>query len=206
MAVEYLAQRGHRHLAIVSSRPDDAVIRSRADGFAAAAGHRGLSSQVLIEDPPGAPTEGGPRFEYDLEPMRARIAHLAALSPLPTGLFVPNAELAVLTYRALAEQGLRPGEDVEVVCCNRNPLLLSLDPVPAVIDVRPGVVGRRAVKQLLWRMQHRHDASRVVINILPTLLEPHELGEGHGQPGSNRRGQAATAETAPEAGELEVAV
>ena len=56
-----------------------------------------------------------------------------------------------------------------VVCNNDRMYINPLDPAPAVVDIRPERIGRRAVAQLLWRIAHPEEPYESVM-IEPTLL------------------------------------
>jgi DNA-binding LacI/PurR family transcriptional regulator len=82
--------------------------------------------------------------------------------------------LTAALYPRLHQRGLQPGRDIEVVSCNNEwPLLLGLQPRPAVVDVHGARTGRRAVEQLVWRTQHR-DEPRVSVLLEPSLVAEEE--------------------------------
>lgn len=90
----------------------------------------------------------------------------------PLGLFLTMDVLAPCVYAELARVGLIVGEDIHVVTCNNErPYLNSLYPQPAVIDVRAAEIGRRAVFQLLQRIQFATEVP-VAVLIAPKLVEP----------------------------------
>ena len=86
------------------------------------------------------------------------------------GVFVSSDQVTATLYGLLAEQGIRPGKDLEIVSCNAEDLFLSsLSPRPASIDIRSAEVGARAVDVLIWRMENR-DASPSSVLIQPKLI------------------------------------
>jgi DNA-binding LacI/PurR family transcriptional regulator len=79
-------------------------------------------------------------------------------------------ELAVALYSGLYRNGIHPGRDVEIVSCNNErPLIQGLEPAPAEIDIHAEMVGRRAVEQLLWRLENL-TASYARIELEPELV------------------------------------
>jgi LacI family transcriptional regulator len=108
----------------------------------------------------------------DQQAMAAVVDRLAGLTPRPTGLFAWSDMFTAALYPTLHRRGLQPGRDIAVVSCNNEwPLLLGLQPRPAIVDIQGVKVGRRAVEQLLWRMQNRREP-RTVVLLTPTLIPP----------------------------------
>src|SRR5262249_9410823 len=94
----------------------------------------------------------------------------SALSPRPTGLFVPTDLATVSVYRKLNDRKIRPGADVEIVSCDKREDQLSmLDPQPMSIDLNREVIARLAVERLLWRMREGMESPSVRIVVGPKL-------------------------------------
>ena len=130
----------------------------------------GVSAAVLGDD----------RKEDNAEPIDAawiatQVDRLLALPSRPDGLLLPRAAAAGLLYKMLRQQGVEPGRDLKVVTCDRDSVLSALDPIPATIDVRPEVIGERAVEQVLWHIGHRHEPVRADLLVEPCLI----AGEEH---------------------------
>ncbi|MEI8037786.1 MAG: LacI family DNA-binding transcriptional regulator [Verrucomicrobiota bacterium] len=103
-----------------------------------------------------------------------RIALKAAWAKLshssPDGIFVYSDQITNALYALLAEQGVRPGRDIEIVSCNAEDIFLSvLNPRPATIDICSAEIGARAVDALIWRMKN-HNASPCSVIIRPKLI------------------------------------
>lgn len=93
------------------------------------------------------------------------------LDPMPTAIFCPSDVEAFVLYRYIAEQGLVAGVDVEVVgCSNMTSQLASLDPIPATFDLQVDVIARRAVEQLLWRVDNPTAQGTTKILVDPELV------------------------------------
>jgi LacI family transcriptional regulator len=73
----------------------------------------------------------------------------------PAGLFVPRDADTVNVQRLLGACGAKLGSEVVVVSCDKEEIRLSaLEPRPVSIDLGAKEIGARAVRQLLWRMEH----------------------------------------------------
>ena len=169
LAYEYLAGQGCRELAFVCTSPQWPLMRARAHGFLDAAGDAGAAGRayVVTDAAALAATYGGDVVYAPDAP--ALVARLAEAMPRPQGLFIGNDFMTAELYPLLKRAGLRPGRDVTIVSCDHEEArLTALDPRPASIDVGANQIGRRAVAQLLNRMQHP-DESPVSIDITPRL-------------------------------------
>ena len=90
----------------------------------------------------------------------------------PTGLFVTCDSLTAKLYSMLKLIGIQPGEDIEIISCNNEvSLLAGLEPKPAIIDIRPEQIGKKAVEQLRWRITHPEDEDQITIEVQPKLLK-----------------------------------
>jgi DNA-binding LacI/PurR family transcriptional regulator len=93
-----------------------------------------------------------------------------ALSPRPTGVFVPVDRVTLRVYRHLARRGIEVGKDIQIISCDNEAELLSLmEPTPESIDLNRRAVARLAVERLLWRMKNGPAAPAVVITVSPAL-------------------------------------
>ena len=90
---------------------------------------------------------------------------------------MPRDPLAVKVYRALREHGVEPGRDLDTIACDNNNILSGLNPRPATIDVRPELIGARAVDQLIWRMENAYTPVRSICLVEPRLVLPEEVGK-----------------------------
>jgi len=169
MACEYLANRGHERVAAIHCDPTHLGFIARARGFEDAAREAGLFYEIIVDQANDATPEYLSRDGAHFDALVDRL--LAIDGPMPTGLFVPRDAMTVRMYRALRQRGIRPGRDIELISCDNIPVLEGLDPKPTTIDVRPGEIGRRAVEQLLWRINKR-DAPMNVTSLVEPLLVP----------------------------------
>ncbi|GAB4111104.1 MAG: LacI family DNA-binding transcriptional regulator [Phycisphaeraceae bacterium] len=168
IAAEYLISRGHTRLALLNLKPDHMGYPVRSQAFVEAARERGCEAHLLVE---GEIDRSSPFVaEFDEESVADLVDHYLALKDRPTGLFVPRDSLTVMVYHALRARGVEPGRDVEVISCNNEPVLAGLDPRPATIDLRPEIIGRQAVDQLIRRIHASHDPVSVVSAVEPKLI------------------------------------
>lgn len=166
MAAQYLLERGHRHLAFVSSARHHAAFAARRETFLEALADK-VGEVPVLEGRPGTTTD-----EIVDEVMRLAKA-LLALKPRPTGIFVASDDAMLTLFNCLQLAGLRPGRDLELIGCNNDPPYISqMRPRPATIDIKLDIVGQRAVEQLLWRMNHRNEESRSEVLVKPVLIAP----------------------------------
>lgn len=174
VAAEYLIDRAHRHIACLHCNTTHIGFEVRAQSFVDWACDAGIDSATIIRD---AGSDKMSQEEQDSQGYIDKlVGQLVDASPRPTGLFVPRDPLAVKVYRSLRERGLEPGRDITVISCDNNIILAGLNPRPATIDVRPDVIGTRAVDQLIWRMENPFAPVRSVCLVEPRLVLPEEVG------------------------------
>ena len=163
LAATHLLAKGHKHLAYLGIGG-----WQRGKCFAAAIREAGASVEILEAE--GLITMRDDLNEVNPLAFTALVDRLTNLSPRPTGLFVWSDMLTAALYPYLYNQGMHPGRDLDMVSCNNEwPILLGLQPKPAVIDIQGVKVGQRAVDQLLLRIQQPRE-SRVTIVLDPTLI------------------------------------
>lgn len=172
LAANYLISRGHKRLIMLDSS-DPARVRSawinRWYGFEETAEAAGVSVEMIIsptstEDTALMRTSEAQQVYYDI--LKSKILE----GNKPTGIFCTCDSTTAATYPILRRLGLNVGTDVEIVSCNNEQSILSgLDPLPASIDIRPEIIGKRAVEQLRRRIMNPEHDGRVVIEIKPRL-------------------------------------
>ncbi|MBI1336320.1 MAG: LacI family DNA-binding transcriptional regulator [Phycisphaera sp.] len=176
LAAGHLIERGHRRIAVIHCDPSHLGFTARVQGFEAAAREAGVASVTIVDAEAQTYIQAA---SGSIAPYDALIDQLVATrgaGAVPTGLFVPRDALTIRMYRALRLRGLQPGRDIEIVSCDNIPALDALDPRPATIDVRPQEIGRRAVEQLVWRIDHR-DAPMNVTTMIEPMLVPGDACE-----------------------------
>lgn len=169
MALEYLKQLGHQQVAFLHVNSCHMGFSQRAEAFEAAALDAGIGVDILTDD--NQPLVMSAKEELDQQRIGNMIDRLLELPKRPTGVFVPRAALMALVYRRFHQLGITPGKDMQFIACDYHPMLEGLFPVPAAIDIQPEIVGRQAVEQLFWRMDHQHDPVRVDMKVQPRLIQ-----------------------------------
>lgn len=170
MAAQYLADRGHRHLAFLSHDANHEAFIVRRKTFCSAAERLGARVLVLESDAAWGPAASPAVVVSEL------VSRLVAEYPRPTGCFCVADDAMLAAVSGLERAGIRCGKDIELIGCNNDPQLMAqMHPRPATIDIRLDQVGERAVEQLLRRMQNP-DESRTEVLIKPVLV-PADDGE-----------------------------
>lgn len=175
LAANYLLKRGRRCCAalgpyIYTDGRHTVIGGDRFVSFVETVRAAGGRAVTLIE--PDITPRPETSSEQRDELMDRQIRRLAKANPRPTGLFLWATEMVPAAYRCLREQGVEPGRDIDVVTCNlERPFLAAVEPKPAVVDIREGYIGKRAVEMLLWRIRNP-DAPVEKIVVAPQLLEP----------------------------------
>lgn len=173
VAAEYLVRRGHRLVATLNPLAGWQVLETRCDAFELTA-RRGNATVSRLEL-----ASGPDEVIFSMAPaaLEARVAQLAdrlaAIPPAerPTGLFLPDAPIALAFYRCAPSRGLVVGRDVDVISFGLHPGYAGLSPTPAYVGVGESLRGTRAVNQLLWRIANPKEAGGVEVSIDPELVE-----------------------------------
>jgi LacI family transcriptional regulator len=173
LAADHLAQRGHRRVAFFNPKPGQVQFEKVKLAFLAACQEAGLQASALEVEPPKQLAWPLPAITQQANVDRLVAEWLALPARTrPTALFVPSDRTATQLYTTLERRQLRPGKDVSVLSCNNErSLVANLEPGLTTIDVHAEAIGRRAVDQLVWRIQHPEDVHPVQILIEPTLAE-----------------------------------
>lgn len=167
LAADYLLAREHHRLALIGHH-DTASDSTRGKAFLERIQQAGLAATDHWRDPLFQETSDVQQIHR--ENLIDLVDEMLALSPQPTGLFVHADAITQSLYPILQERGMCPGQDIEVVSCNNETLLLNgLNPRPATVDIHCSEIGRRAVEQLLRRIEHPN-ASRVLLALEPELV------------------------------------
>jgi DNA-binding LacI/PurR family transcriptional regulator len=168
LAARYLLDQRHRHLGFLDPTPGFYTeIRGRA--FSQEAEGKAMSVQ-LIRTEPISNSPVAPPPSASVAAIERAVEQWAVLSPRPTGLFVPTDAMSVVVYRRLAQLGVRPGQDVQIISCdNQQEHLSLLHPAPESIDLSRQTIARLAVERLLWRMKEGNASPPVRITVSPVL-------------------------------------
>jgi DNA-binding LacI/PurR family transcriptional regulator len=180
MAADYLKERGHKSVAVITTDPDYSAIVQRNEAFLAHATKLGLTVHPLL----GKANPGGTSY-LEIAPLHGESTDLARrlleCTPKATGLYLPVDHFCGSFFRALREAGKKPGRDFDAILGNYNPVIYhNLDHSPAAIDVNLPMLVRKVIDHLLWRIENPAAAGRIGITVSPRLLQP-EPGNGNGR-------------------------
>jgi LacI family transcriptional regulator len=169
MAADYLAQHGHKAVAVISTDPDYSAVARRVKAFVDRATELKLPVHTILgKSNPGvsylevAPAHG----ESD-----TLVKMLLASAPRATGLYIPVDHFCGSFFRALREAGKTPGQDFEAILGNYNPVIYhNLDHLPPAIDINLTTLVRKVFDHLFWRIENRTISGRIGITISPSLV------------------------------------
>ncbi len=172
LAAQWALRNGHRHCAVIGAGVGSQgnTICYRNDAFCWTIGQDGGSVlplydlQVILSTP-----QQNTANEAVLVQL---IDQLLAANPRPTALLSQADLLTPTLYRLLTERGVAPQRDIQIITVNNErPYLTALSPQPVIIDLQAETIGRRAVDQLIWRLDPRtQPLMRILIE--PLLVEP----------------------------------
>lgn len=169
LAADYLHERGHRAVAIISTDPEYSAVVRRVRAFTIRARELGLTVQTIF----GKPNPGVSFLEIATrqEESEALVKRLLQSSPLPTGLYIPVDHFCGVFFRSLRAAGRHPGRDFDAILGNYNPIIYhNLDHCPAAIDINLPTLVRKVVDHLNWRIDRPHTTGRIGIAVSPRLI------------------------------------
>ena len=140
LAVDHLAQRGHRTIGHVAGPTSTSTGRARRDSFRAAARRHGLQARVVVAE---AFTEAAGAVAA---------AELLREHPDVTAIVAGNDLIALGCLDALADAGLRCPADVSLVGFNDMPFIDKLDPPLSTVHVSHYALGEQAAALLLEQL------------------------------------------------------
>lgn len=169
MAADYLKERGHKAVAVISTDPDYSAIVRRNHAFVARATELGLAVHTILG-------QSNPGVSYlEISPLHGEsdglVRRLLACTPKATGLYMPVDHFCGAFFRALRAAGKKPGRDIETILGNYNPVIYhNLDHSPAAIDINLPMLVRKVVDHLLWRIENPEVKGRIGITVSPRLI------------------------------------
>ncbi|MBP8257478.1 MAG: LacI family DNA-binding transcriptional regulator [Opitutaceae bacterium] len=169
MAADYLHQRGHKSVAVISTDPEYSAISRRSNAFSARAKELGMTLHSIM----GVSNPGVSYLEFT--PLHTESAELVrrllASAPKTTGLYLPVDHFCGAFFRALREAGKNPERDFDTILGNYNPMIYhNLDHHPAAIDINLPLLVRKVIDHLLWRIENRDVGGRIGLTISPKLI------------------------------------
>ena len=169
MAADYLHQRGHKSVAVLSTDPEYSAVARRTNAFSARASELGMTLHAIM----GVPNPGVSYLEF--MPLHAEstelVRRLLACTPKATGLYLPVDHFSGAFFRALRAAGKIPERDFDTILGNYNPMIyFNLDHHPAAIDINLPLLVRKVIDHLLWRTKNRDVEGRVGVTVSPRLI------------------------------------
>lgn len=157
-----LLAKGHRRIAFVTGTPDVRPTRERLRGFVAAYRDAGLDEAEAVQASEvfSAAVARDTSARLLGQPARLR----------PTAVITGGMQATSGVLEAMSDLGLRPGDDVSLVCCDDLPWLRVMRPRVSAVSRDASGFGRAAAEQVL-RLVRGEKPTDVV---LPTVYEPRE--------------------------------
>lgn len=156
-AVQFLLNRGHRRIGLISADETYRWARLRHDGYELAMERAGIAPDPQLA-----------RMAVDLgyEAGAQAVGGLLALLDPPTAVFAISDTLAIGAIKALRRAGRRVPEDMAVVGFDDLPLSAVFEPALTTILQPMRDLGAHAAEMLLARLNGEHPVSRTL---------PHQL-------------------------------
>jgi DNA-binding LacI/PurR family transcriptional regulator len=173
LAASHLAAKGHRRVAFFNPKPGQIQFEKVKAAFLSSCPEMGLEGSLFEVPPPSQRAWPLPAItsQSNVDLLLDQWISLPE-TRRPTALLVASDRTATQLYTALERRQLKPGRDISLISCNNEKSLVSnLDPGLTTIDVHAEDIGRRAIDQLVWRIQHPADTHPVQILIEPTLVQ-----------------------------------
>jgi LacI family transcriptional regulator len=162
-AVDYLLQRGHRHIAIVGSQPDAyPSICERREGYEQALRDRGVAERYFTAS------------SLNPEETSQAVTALLTAQPQITALFGCNDSVAIAASRSAQMMGRRLPEELAVIGYDDVEMAQHVTPSLTTLQVDKISMGRLAVQLLLNRVEYP-ESNYVTLTLRPRLVERHSV-------------------------------
>lgn len=154
LAARHLKEKGHHRVAFFNPKMGKSSLEHMKTEFLAACQAHELDCTALEV----APRRGRAWPEPALNSAEEVLPLVAAWKKMPaetrpTACFVPADNIAVHLYGAMERNGLIPGRDLSIISCNNEKSLSkAMKPRLSTIEVHAQEIGRKAVRQLVWRI------------------------------------------------------
>ncbi len=171
MAAGYLIERGRKNLAVVNALFGHPALEARCEFFEYYANRLGCRSvQSFASGSSQLPGEVA--FEELVEELRKQLDQMLDSRVRPDGLFIPVDTEVAIAYEHLYSRGVEIGKELEIIGCDNDKMaLMGLYPKPATIEIGAFAMGKKAVQELVWRIENPDEKNQVVrVTIEPRLL------------------------------------
>ena len=156
-AVQYLINKGHRRIALISADESYRWARLRREGYEMA-----LQRAKLAVDPALVRTA----TSTDYEAGSHAASGLLALFDPPTAMFAVSDTLAIGAIKALRRGGRRVPDDIAVVGFDDLPLSAVFEPALTTIAQPMRALGAAAAEMLLQRLAGERPSSRTLAHTI----------------------------------------
>jgi len=152
-ATQYLLDRGHERVYMLTEPPAVSSIAARIRGYELALRDHGISPgpQWRVEVDPEMSARGIKEDHRWLGGHEAALQALKTLKP-PIAFFTLNDYIGWGLYKACRESGLRVPQDVSVVCFDYSDITRAMTPPLTVVAQRTNELGQKAVELLDRRL------------------------------------------------------
>lgn len=152
-ATQYLLERGHRQVYMLTEPPVVSSIAARIRGYELALRDHGISPglQWRVEVDPEMSARGIQEDHRWLGGYQAAMRALKTLRP-PLAFFTLNDYIGWGLYKACRESGLRVPQDVSVICFDDSDITRAMTPPLTVVAQRTNELGQKAVELLERRL------------------------------------------------------
>jgi len=179
LALEHLAERGHRRVFVLSNYSGKRWADERCRGFENAAREAGLALSPLY------------LAGYRLPGAREIAARICAARA--TGVFCVSDYAALAVVGSLQRAGRRVPEDVAVIGYGNLPFCKSARPALSSVDEHLGRIGGRAVDLLIQTLKAGPQDRAAPAEICPVTLVPRDSTRGRRTPAAATGGRPAAA-------------
>jgi LacI family transcriptional regulator len=168
LAARYLLSKGCKLCVAIGG--DGQIYQRRIKSFSTTLAAAGVECVEVVDK---QFVRGGPRIhQANRVALASHLREISQRAERPLGVFSIADILTPVIHDELARTGLTIGKEAHIVTCNNErPFLDALHPAPAVIDIHADYIGRRAVQQIMHRVEcPRSPHERILI--APSLLLP----------------------------------
>ncbi|HHY82075.1 MAG TPA: LacI family transcriptional regulator [Clostridiales bacterium] len=159
-ALKYLYDKNHRKIGFINNIEGAYSFTQRYEAFVRYMGHFGLAvdERFVWKD----------AVYIDTKYYKEKISALRHLAEFPTAWICVNDNTAMAFYNALTELGIRVPEDISIIGFDNIASIYT--PFLTTIDVPQKAMGKKAMQQLLLRIQHPEEPC-VSIQMNTSLVE-----------------------------------
>ncbi len=167
IAAEYLASRGHRHVAVFNSDAAHSAFKMRTERFLARTTELGMEVTVFC---PGSAFNGN-----QIQIFRKQAEAFLREKKTITGAFFCADDIMLGVHNELRALSYHTAK-LDSIGCNADEVLLRyLEPRPATIDIKMAEIGEMAVDHLLRRINGERGSYCSEVFIKPELIPAEEV-------------------------------